>query len=93
MVSVVVIVFFLSSCFPSGAGWPAWGQAAARLHERASCNRCDWGRARDGTRCCTAGPWASGLLAREPLPGTGEAGLRPGEPAHRRRCRGGAHQR
>jgi len=25
----------------SGAGWPAWGRAAARLRERASGNRCD----------------------------------------------------
>ena len=31
-------------------------------------------------------------ILRRPLPGTGEAGIRPGEPGHRRRCRGGAHQ-
>jgi hypothetical protein len=31
-----------------GASWPAWGQAAARLRERASRNRCDRGRSRDG---------------------------------------------
>jgi len=35
---------------PSGAGWPAWGQAAARLRERTSRNRCDWRRWRDGRR-------------------------------------------
>jgi len=33
--------------------------------------------------------WAAG---RGWLPGTGKAGIRPGEPAHRHRCCGGAHQ-
>jgi len=73
--------------------WLAWGQAAARLRERASRNRCDWRRLRGGrpARCCTAGRRAPGLLARGRLPGTGKAGIRPGEPGHRHRCCGGAH--
>ena len=50
-----------------------------------------WLTAGAATRCRTAGPWAPGLQARGRLPGAGEAGIRPGEPALRHRCCGGAH--